>query len=105
MKAFDEKECEFEQKAADYAQKLGGLLNKCVVPGQRDWADRIALFPNGHVFFIEFKRPGYEPRRGQLANHRMVKRLGFSVYVCSSLTDAKNIIDKEMEIAREKNTS
>ncbi len=102
MKAFEEKECEFEQKAADYAQKLGGLLNKCVVPGIRDYPDRIGLFPNQHTFFIEFKRPGYEPRRGQLANHRMLKRLGFTVYVCDNLIDAKAIIDKEMEIARAK---
>ena len=104
MKPFEKKEIEFEVAAADYAQALGGLLKKCVVPGERDWPDRIGLFPNAHTFYIEFKRPKEEPRRGQLANHKMLRRLGYSVYVCKSLDEAKQIIDKEMEIAHVKST-
>lgn len=101
MKKFEKKECEYEQSAADYAQSLGGLLKKCVIPGERDWPDRIGLFPNAHVFYIEFKRPGHEPRRGQLANHRMLRRLGFLVYVAESLAEAKIIIDKHMACAED----
>lgn len=102
MKKLQELEIEFESKAADYAQSKGGLLKKCVIPGERDYPDRQGYFPNGHVFFIEFKRPGEKPRRGQLFIHNLLRKLGFAVHVCKSYDSAKIIIDKEMQIAKAK---
>lgn len=105
MKELPKLEIEIELAAVKYARKHGALLTKCVVPGERDWPDRIGLFPNGHVFYIEFKRPGEEPRRGQLSNHKMLRRLGFSVYVCDNKAHAEEIINNELEIAHGKSTN
>lgn len=106
MRKLKEKEIEFEQKSADYAQSLGGLLEKCVIPGKAGYPDRMGFFPNGHVFFIEFKRKGELPRKLQVKRHKLLRSLGFTVYVCDNLKDAKQIIDNEMEIAngKSKNT-
>lgn len=43
----------------------GVLIRKLNGSGYRNWPDRMFLFPNGQVLFIEFKRPGEKPRPGQ----------------------------------------
>lgn len=100
MRELQKREIEIEEKAAEYAQSQGMLLKKCSIPGERNWPDRQGFCPDAHVFFIEFKRPGEEPRKAQLQNHRMLERLSFRVYVCDNLKHAKQIIDKEMKIAK-----
>lgn len=99
MKKLQEREIEIELKAVDYAQSKSILLKKCSIPGERNWPDRIGLCQNNHTFFIEFKRPGEEARKSQLQNHRMLKRLGYQVYICDNIETAKEIIDKESQIA------
>ena len=39
-------------------QALGGETWKFVSPAQRGVCDRIALMPDGRVWFVEIKRPG-----------------------------------------------
>lgn len=102
MRELKKREIEIEEAAQGYAQSQGILLEKCVIPGKRNWPDRQGLCPGGHVFYIEFKRPGEEPRKAQLQNHRLLRRLGFSVYVCDNLDHAKQIIDGEIKIATAK---
>ena len=46
-----------------------------------DMPDRIVLLPGCCFAFVEVKAPGEKPRPLQLSRHRLLRRLGFPVYV------------------------
>ena len=52
--------------------------------------------PQGRMAFVEVKAPGEKPRALQHSRHRLLKRLGFKVYVLDNTEDIKNII-KEVQ--------
>lgn len=56
--------------------------------------DRIILLPGGRMAFAELKAPGKKPRRLQLARHRLLRRLGFRVYVIDSTGQIGGVIDE-----------
>ena len=59
----------------------GGIALKFTSPGFVGMPDRLILLPGGRIGFVEFKAPGRKPRPLQLARHRLLRRLGFNVYV------------------------
>lgn len=64
--------------------RIPALFLKLNVTGQRGWPDRVLLWKGndrGHVLFIEFKRPGEEPRPMQELIHNMIRAAGFDVEV------------------------
>lgn len=95
-------EIDIEIKFTEYAAEHGCLSLKMQIPGWRNWPDRQILCKNGHVFFIEFKLPGEEPRKGQIYRHKKLREMGFSVYVCDNLADAKRILRDELIGAADK---
>lgn len=78
------------------AKRLGALALKLVVLSWRGWPDRIVLAPGGRVFFVEFKRPGETPRANQRFVHKLLRRLGFTVYVVASRARANWILAHEL---------
>ena len=78
------------------AESYGVLAIKCQIPGRRNWPDRQILCGNGYSFFIEFKRIGEPPRRGQLFRHRKLRERGYSVYVCETLEQALYALEGEL---------
>ena len=56
--------------------------------------DRMVLMPEGRIAFVEVKAPGEKPRPLQLARHRLLRRLGFRVYVLDSEKQITRIIDE-----------
>jgi hypothetical protein len=54
--------------------------------------DRLVLLPGGRVAFVEVKAPGEQPRPLQLARHRLLRRLGFKVYVLDGEEQIQQII-------------
>ena len=74
----------------------GGLSRKYTSPGRRGVPDRIAIL-NGHVYFVELKRPGQKPRPDQLAEHRALAKHGVKVYVL----DSKYAVDVWLENLKE----
>ena len=64
------------------------ICPKLVSPGFDGMPDRMVLLPNGRICFVEVKAPGEKPRPLQLSRHRLLRRLGFPVYV---LDDAEQI--------------
>jgi len=62
----------------------------------RGFPDRTIL-GCGKIFFIEFKRPGETLDPPQRKWKKLLKRLGFKVYVCTSTKKANKIFIKEME--------
>jgi hypothetical protein len=56
--------------------------------------DRIILLPGGHLGFVEAKAPGEKPRPLQLARHRLLRGLGFRVYVLDDERQIGGILDE-----------
>lgn len=68
-----------------HAYKLKTLNNS-------GWPDRLILGPHAVIFFIEFKRPGEKPEPLQKHIHKLLRKLGFKVYVCTTVKSAKEKI-------------
>lgn len=73
-----------ENKLALAVKKAGGIAVKFVSPSFAGMPDRLVLLPDGVIAFAELKAPGKKPRPLQEARHRLLRRLGFQVYVIDS---------------------
>lgn len=62
-------EKDLERKLVKAVRDSGGLALKFVSPGMAGVPDRLLLFPEGRVAFVEVKAPGEKPRPLQV--HRM----------------------------------
>ena len=76
----------YSEKQIEHALTLmvkarGGIAPKFVSPSFAGMPDRLVLLPGGVFAFAELKAPGMKPRALQLARHRLLKDLGFKVYV------------------------
>lgn len=85
-----------EEKLTKAVKQNGGLCWKFTSPGTAGVPDRIILMPKGRIAFVEVKAPGEEPRKLQLSRHRLLRRLGFKVYVLDALEDIEKIIAEVM---------
>jgi hypothetical protein len=83
-----------EQKFVMEVKRVGGLAVKFTSPGFDGVPDRIALLPGGKMAFVEVKAPGEKPRPLQLARHRLLRRLGFKVYVLDDESQIGGMIDE-----------
>ena len=73
-----------ENKLTLAVKKAGGIAVKFVSPSFAGMPDRLVLLPDGVIAFVELKAPGQKPRPLQEARHRLLRRLGFQVYVIDS---------------------
>lgn len=87
------KEKFIEQKLIKEVKKLGGICPKFISPGFDGMPDRLILLPEGKIGFVEVKRKGLKPRPLQLSRHRLLKGLGFKVFVLDDEKDIEEIID------------
>ena len=85
-----------EQKLVTAVKKHGGICPKFVSPGFDGMPDRLLLLPHGRFAFVEVKAPNQKPRPLQLSRHRLLRRLGFRVYVLDALEDIDKIIKEVM---------
>ena len=83
-----------EQKLTKAVRQNGGVCWKFTSPGTAGVPDRIILMPKGHIAFVEVKAPGEKPRPLQLSRHRLLRKLGFKVYVLDALEDIEKIISE-----------
>ena len=88
------KEKNIEQKFLTAVKAVGGVAVKFVSPGLDGMPDRLALLPGGKMAFVEVKAPGKKPRPLQEARHRMLRRLGFKVYVLDDEGQIGGIMDE-----------
>lgn len=87
------RERDIERRFRDLVRKAGGMALKLVCPGFDGMPDRIVLMPEGRVCFAEIKRPGAVPGPLQEARHRMLRDLGFQVFVIDSIEKAEEVAD------------
>ncbi len=90
------REKKIEQKLVTAVKKHGGICPKFVSPGFDGMPDRLLLLPHGRFAFVEVKAPNQKPRPLQLSRHRLLRRLGFRVYVLDALEDIDQIIKEVM---------
>ena len=88
------REKEIEKKLTQAVKCRGGICPKFVSPGYDGMPDRIVLFPGGKIAFVEVKAPGEKPRPLQLSRHRLLRRLGFRVYVLDAAEQIGGILDE-----------
>ena len=87
------REKEIEQKLVAEAKADGEIAAKFVSPGLDGMPDRLVLLPGGKIGFVEVKAPGKVPRPLQVARHRLLKRLGFQVFVLDDPAQIGGILD------------
>ena len=87
------REKQIEKKLAEEVKKHGGIALKFVSPSFDGMPDRLVLIPDGRVAFVELKAPGKTPRPLQLARHRLLRSLGFRVYVIDSVEQIGGMLD------------
>ena len=70
----------FENKLRLGVKRIGGYCLKFVSPGFMGVPDRIILLPGARVLFAEMKAPGKSERKRQSYVHKILRRLGFTVF-------------------------
>ncbi len=88
------REREIERKVVSAVKSRGGICPKFVSPGFDGMPDRVVLLPNGKFGFVEVKRPGEKPRPLQIARHRLLRKLGFLVFVLDGEEQIGGMIDE-----------
>jgi len=91
---FSVREKETEKKLVREVKLRGGICPKFTSPGFDGMPDRLVLLPGGRIAFVEVKAPGCEPRPLQRARHRLLKKLGFKVYVLDDYEKIGEILDE-----------
>ena len=81
-----------EEKRTKAVKQNGGVCWKFTSSGTAGVPDRIVLMPGGRIAFVEVKAPGEKPRPLQLSRHKLLRRLGFLVYVLDACEDIEKII-------------
>ena len=82
-----------EQRLVKAVKNRGGICPKLVCPGFDGMPDRLVLLPDGKVGFVEVKAPGKVPRPLQAQRHRLLRELGFRVYILDDQRQIGGIID------------
>lgn len=88
------KEKQIENKLTIEVKKVGGIAVKLVSPCFAGMPDRLVLLPDGVCAFVELKAKGKKPRPIQLARHRLLKSLGFKVYVIDDVEQIGGVLDE-----------
>ena len=81
-----------EQKLVRAVKAVGGLAPKFVSPGYDGMPDRIVLLPGGMMAFVEVKAEGCSPKPLQTCRHKMLRQLGFRVYILDDATQIQPML-------------
>jgi len=93
-------EKEIEKKICDYAKKHGCYVRKFTSPNQRSVPDRLFIAPGGAVGFLEVKRGGEKPTKGQLYEMGLLKVVGATVDWCDNVEKGKQFVDDLLALGR-----
>ena len=88
------REKQIERKLVNAVKAAGGIAPKFVSPGYDGMPDRLVLFENGRMGFVEVKATGKKPRPLQAARHRMLRMMGYKVFVLDSEDDMERMADE-----------
>lgn len=90
-----ESEKSLERYLCELTKAAGGLPLKYYNPNAAGYPDRILLFPDGAVIWVEMKTAGQLPTSLQAERIRRLREdMGQTVYICDSRRKAEQIIDR-----------
>ena len=87
------RESAIEKAICQHAKDVGILQFKFTSPNRAGVPDRIFLFPNRKVIFMEMKTPKGRLSRLQENEIRIIHKYGHCVYVVDSVKQGKEILD------------
>lgn len=85
-----------ERKLVELVKINNGMCIKLLCDQLIGLPDRLCLFPNHKIVFVETKTTGKKPRRIQAYMHKKLRALGFRVEVIDSVEDAINFVEDIM---------
>lgn len=91
-------ESEIEERVCNYAKRQGVIVDKFTSPAKRSVPDRLLIFPNGVIIFIEFKAPGKKPTEKQKLDHEKRRANNALVYVIDDVDQGKNLVGFFLEM-------
>lgn len=83
-KIIKESEKVLERRLVKWVKEAKGEAFKLGSQYHKGLPDRMVLLPEGKIFFCEVKSTGVKPRPTQLIVHKILRKLGFRVYVVDS---------------------
>ena len=83
-----------EQKLVSEVKQKGGICPKFISPGFDGMPDRLVLLPKRKFGFVEVKAPGEKPRPLQIARHKLLRKLGFKVYILDDIEQIGGILSE-----------
>lgn len=86
------REQNIENYLTERMKKIGGKSYKWVSPGNSGVPDRLIIFPDGQIVFVELKAPGNIPTKRQKFVHRELRKLNCNVLVIDSKKQIDNLI-------------
>lgn len=86
-------EKQIEEKVNTYAKQRGIEVYKFTSPNRAAVPDRLYVFPNGTVLFIEFKREGLTATPPQQREHARLRGNNIPVYVVDNVDLGKQVIN------------
>lgn len=86
------RESKIERYFKDAIKRVGGRSFKWVSPGFTGVPDQIAIC-RGKAWLVEFKSPTGQLSRQQVFVHRMLRRLGMTVWIVDSKPGADALIE------------
>ena len=88
------RERDIEKKLVDETKRRGGICPKWTSPGFDGVPDRIVLMPQGRFAFVEVKAPGKKARPIQRSRHRLLRSLGYKVYIIDGEEQIGTVLDE-----------
>lgn len=85
-----------ERKLVELTKANGGMCIKLLCDQLTGLPDRLCLFPNHRIAFVELKTTGRKPRRIQLYIHNKLRALGFRVEVIDTVERVNKFIEDIM---------
>lgn len=85
-----------ERKLVELVKINNGMCIKLLCDQLIGLPDRLCLFPNHKIAFVELKTTGQKPRRIQAYMHKKLRALGFRVEVIDSVEDVINFVEDIM---------
>lgn len=86
-------EKELEAKLRDAVKQQGGRAYKFTSPGNTGVPDRLVVFPEGKIGFIELKQPGKKPTKNQMLQMTRLAVMDCRVYLLDRYSDIKFILE------------
>lgn len=83
-----------EQYLRRKVKEVGGVAYKFSSPAHRGVPDRVCVFKDGTLIFVELKAPGKKPTPQQHREHERLRSLGQRVEVIDSKDQVNALIEE-----------